>query len=192
MTGVHFRMGDRRPLLDIISRDEGAWEPKIPTSPHDWDTFCLGFTLHNPVSVSKHQMESHLNFVLGELQQLAESPHDRPVMGFRKMTSDGFEWEHHVALVCYSCAVTTRGLKVSKLWDVDIELLPKLSCDSPAFPVGVTSEELALVIKALRLFFCNESKEPGQVDKLTVTDRGLAGSKRPSHEELKSTKRIKS
>jgi hypothetical protein len=189
MTGDHFQMGDGRPLLDIIRRDEHDWQPMIPSQSQDWETFCLDFTRRNPVSISQLQLKSQLELLLGQLKQLAEPPQDQPLMVFEKMTSDDFTWEHNVSLVCYSCAVTTRGRKVSELWNVDLELLTKFLCPSPMFLNGVTSEELMFIIGQLRRFFCVRSKEQGQGNSLIVDNGGLAGSKRPSREELNPVKR---
>lgn len=189
MTGDHFQMGDHRPLLDIVRRDEQSWEPMIPSRSKAWETFCRGFTKVVSVRTTQSQLESQLQLLLDRLRQISEPPQDQYLMAIKKITSKDWTWEQNVALVCYSCGISTPVSRPSELWNGNLELLAKFLRSSPTFSGDVTSETLGTIRHLLRSAFdFNENEQDGS---LKVNRCGLTGSKRPSHEELNPAKRTK-
>lgn len=190
MTGESFRMGDERPLEDILRRDNNRWLPMIPI-PENWDIFCRDFTALYPVSTTQRQLESRLKLLLQTLQELFEPQQDQHLLMIEHMATHDFPWELNVALVCYSLAITGRSRKISTIWEVDTKQLALLARRSPMFRDSIEESIFSAMIERrveqLRDFF----QGPKQVDRLGVIDRSLAGSKRPSQEELRSPKRFK-
>ena len=174
--GHHGRTGDKRPLKDIIQRDQESWVRGLDKD--SWESFASAYTSIVPgVYVSIKELQQQLQLILSELKQLTGSSGD--------FTSAQFSWENNIHLVCLSLAVTSTCPKFSKFWSPNADDLADMLSSSSTFPYIVTRGALHSAVQDLRLLFNAPEPAPEPTTsnsiwlKIPSTPR-----KRPSDDDL--------
>ena len=179
--GHHGRTGDKRPLKDIIQRDQESWQESWMRGldKDSWESFASAYTSIVPGAyVSIEELQQQLHLILSELKQLAGSS---PVQKLGVFTSAQFSWENNIHLVCLSLAVTSTCPKFSRFWSPNEDDLANMLSSSSLFPYIPTKDALHSAMQDLRLLF--NAPEPTMSNSNWLQIPSTVR-KRPSDEDL--------
>lgn len=175
-----------------------------------WDAFAAAFTSQTPCrgSFTIRELRMQLQYLLREVERHSDQPLDITLMGPGQAGSAAFTWEMNLVLLGGSCAVMPFHSKISwNFWDPKrhgIEQMAGLLNLSPLFAkVPLTVHGLESAIERLGPLLCapqqlktkplvatsSAQQTTSRSSNLIVEARSLAGSKRPSHEDICAVKK---